>query len=389
MKGIVLKKDKEQVLHHKHPWIFSGAIKVIDDNIPNGAIAPVMDHNKNILAWGYVNRLSDITVRILCFGEKPFTLDTLKQLIHKAIEKRLHNPLLANTNAYRLIHSEGDEIPGLIVDKYDAHLVFQSLTMGIDMLRNEIVQILADITHPESIFERSDHAGRFAEGIEKRSGQIFGVTPDEIIISENNLKFSVDVKNGQKTGFFLDQRENRKALIPYCAHKRMLNLFSYTGGFTIAAFKGGAYEVVSVDSSRQALDMLKKNLKLNHLNAGSIEVCTDAFEYVKHSTEKFDLLVIDPPAFAKSRKDIPSALRGYCDLHVHAFHLCRPGSLVFTFSCSRFISADDFQKILFISAEKSKRSIFILSKYHQPSDHPVNIFAPETEYLKGFLLYVE
>lgn len=389
MKAVKLKKGKEKSIHNRHPWIFSGAIQTIDDDIVDGSIAPIADFQKEIIAWGYVNRKSDITVRVLSFGKAPFTHDTLYNLIHRAIEKRKHNPLLTHTNAYRLIHSEGDFLPGLIVDLYNNHLVFQSLTLGIDKLRDTIVQILIDHTNAESIFERSDHPGRTAEGIEKRSQQIFGKTPAEIIISENNMKFAVDVKHGQKTGFFLDQRENRQRIIPFCSNKRVLNLFSYTGGFTIACFKGGASEVVSVDYSNQAIDVLKKNLYLNNIKGNSMEICADAFEYIKSCTTKFDFIILDPPAFAKSRNNVQSALRGYKELNASALNLCNIGSLMCTFSCSRFISMQDFQKVLFLAAIKANRKISIISKLHQPSDHPINIFAPEAEYLKGFLLYIE
>ncbi len=389
MKAVVLKKGKEHAIANRHPWIFSGAIQTIDDDIPDGSIAPIRDYGGKVLAWGYVNRASDITVRIMSFGEIPFTSDSLRIALQSAIEKRKRDPFLCGINARRLVHSEGDGIPGLIVDKYDEHLVIQCLTLGIDRLRDEIAQMLNDLTHAKSIFERSDHAGRAAEGLKKRKVQISGSTPDEIIINENSMRFFVDVKKGQKTGFFLDQRENRAMLRRISEGRRILNLFAYTGGFTIAGFFGNAREIVSLDISQNALDLLKKNLALNCIAQPSEEICADAFDFLRHCDDGFDLIVLDPPAFIKSRADIADGIRGYRELHLQAFRICLPRSHVFSFSCSRFISMEEYQKVIFSAAAKTRRNVCILGKFHQPSDHPVNIFAPETEYLKGILFFVE
>ncbi len=389
MKAIVLKKGKERAIANRHPWVFSGAIQSIDDDIPDGSIAPIRAYGGSVIAWGYVNRASDITVRIMSFGEIPFTMDLLRIALQSAIEKRKRDPLLCGTNAYRFVHSESDGIPGLIVDRYDDHLVMQCLTLGIDRLRDEIAQMLIDLIKAESVFERSDHAGRAAEGLEKRTGQIFGNTPDEIIIHENSMQFFVDVKKGQKTGFFLDQRENRAMLRRISEARRILNLFAYTGGFTIAGFLGNAREILSLDASQNALDILKKNLALNCITQRSNEICADAFDFLRHCADGFDLIVLDPPAFIKSRADISDGIRGYRELHLQAFRLCLPRSYVFSFSCSRFISMEEYQKVIFSAAAKTGRNVCILGKFHQPSDHPVNIFAPETEYLKGMLLYVD
>jgi 23S rRNA (cytosine1962-C5)-methyltransferase len=388
MKRVVLKKGKERAIANRHPWIFSGAIHSIDDDIPDGSIAPIADFGGTIIAWGYVNRASDITVRILSFGEKAYNIDQLRFAVKTAIQKRKGDPFLASTNACRLIHSEGDNLPGLIVDSYDGHLVLQSLALGIDCLRDDIVQILAEELKPTSIYERSDHAGRNAEGIEKRNGTLLGHALDEIVIFENGMKCVVDIKHGQKTGFFLDQRANRIVARTVAGSKRVLNLFSYTGAFTIAAHLGGAQEVVSVDSSRSAMEMLQKNLLLNEISSQSIGVCDDAFDYLRRIDEPFDFIIVDPPAFVKSRGDVADGVRGYRELHLQALKRCSKNAYLLTCSCSRFITMDDFQKILFSAAAKIGRHVSILGKYHQPSDHPVNIFAPETEYLKSMLLYV-
>lgn len=389
MNAIVLKKGKERAILNRHPWIFSGAIHFLDDEIPNGSIVPVADYCGNVCAWGYVNRCSHIIVRILSFNDSPFTIDALRSLITSAIEKRSRDPFLSTTNACRLVFSEGDGLPGLIVDRYDRHLVLQSLTLGIDQLRNDIVNLLVDIVRPESIYERSDHSGRAAEGLEKIHGQLFGSTPDEIIMRENGLQFLVEVKKGQKTGFFLDQRENRGLLRRIAADRRILNLFAYTGGFTIAGFAGNAREIISLDASQNALDILKKNLALNQIASPAETICSDAFNFLRHCDTRFDLIVLDPPAFIKSRADVSDGIRGYRELHLQALRLCHPRSYVLSFSCSRFITMADYQKVIFSAAAKTKRNVSIMGKFHQPSDHPVNIFAPETEYLKGILLHVD
>ncbi len=389
MKRVVLKKGKERAIENRHPWLFSGAIHSIDDAIPDGAIVPIASFRNSILAWGYINRKSHITIRVLSFGEAPFSNDTLYLMIQSAIEKRKRDPLLAQTHAYRVIHSEGDSLPGLIVDFYSGHLVIQSLTLGIDRLRDDIVQMLIELLKPESIFERSDHAGRAAEGLEMQCTQLFGTTPDEIIIEENGMRFSVDVKNGQKTGFFLDQRENRKTVRLYARDKQVLNLFSYSGGFSVAAMAGGAQKVVSVDSSKRALELLHKNTALNDIIGPMEVICDDVFDFLPKYQDHFDFIILDPPALAKSRRDIPAAERGYRELHLQAFRRCAPDAYLFSCSCSRFIDMKDFQKIVFSAAAKNGRRVQIVGKYHQPGDHPVNIFAPETEYLKAMLLHVE
>ena len=386
---VYLKKGKERAILQRHQWIFSGAIDLVDEAITGGDVVTICDHSGKILGAGYFNSASQITIRVLSFGDTPFSRDLLKELLERAVARRKTDPLLAGTSAFRLVHSEGDNLPGLIVDSYDGHLVVQCLTLGIDRLRDDIINILKEILKPRSIYERSDHAGRTLEKIEKRSGQVDGSTPDGILISENGMIFAADVKHGQKTGLFLDQREHRELARRLAEGRIVLNLFSYTGGFTVAAMLGGARQVVSVDSSDGALIALKKNLGLNGISGNATTVCADVFDYLRGAPGDADFIILDPPAFAKNRASIQKALRGYKDINLQAMKRCPAGSHLLTFSCSRFISMDDFQRTVFSAALDAGRDVSILRKSHHSSDHPVSVYTPETEYLKGLLLRVE
>jgi 23S rRNA (cytosine1962-C5)-methyltransferase len=387
--NVYLKKGKERAVLQRHRWIFSGAIDLVDEDITDGDVVTVCDHAGKVLGAGYFNSASQITVRLLSFGDTPFSRDLLKGLLERAVARRKTDPLLAGTSAYRLVHSEGDNLPGLVVDSYDGHLVIQCLTLGIDRLRDDIIGILKELLDPKSIYERSDHGGRVLEGIEKRSGQVEGSTPDGIIINEHGMIFTVDVKRGQKTGLFLDQREHRSLARRLAEGRNVLNLFSYTGGFTVAAMLGGAKSVVSVDSSEGALSALRKNLTLNGISGNATTVCGDVFDYLRGDIGDADFIILDPPAFAKNRASIQKALRGYKDINLQAMRRCPAGTLLLTFSCSRFISMDDFQRAVFAAALDAGRDVSIIRKSHHPSDHPVSVYVPETEYLKGLLLRVE
>ena len=385
---VYLKKGKEKPILQRHRWIFSGAIEYIDDTIADGDMVSVCDHAGTVLGAGYFNGKSQLTVRLLSFGDAPFSIDTLRGLIGCAADSRAADPLLEGTNAFRLVHSEGDGIPGLIVDSYDGHLVMQCLTLGIDRLRDDIITLLRDTLKPKSIYERSDHAGRAIEGLEKRSGQADGITPDEIIVNENGMMLAVDVKRGQKTGLFLDQRDHRALARRIAKGRKVLNLFSYTGGFTVAAMLGGAGESISVDASEGALITLKKNLELNGITSGAETACADVFDYLRGDNGDADLIILDPPAFAKSRGAITRALRGYKDINLQVMKRCPAGAHLLTFSCSRFISMDDFQRAVFEAALDAGRDASIILKSHHPSDHPVSVYVPETDYLKGLLVRI-
>jgi 23S rRNA (cytosine1962-C5)-methyltransferase len=389
MKKVMLKKGKEKPVLNRHPWIFSGALSRRDSDIEDGEIVAIQNHAGALLGYGYFSSRSQIAVRILSFGDVPVNHDHLKKLISSANRKRLNDPLLRGTNAYRVIFSEGDFFPGLIVDRYDAHLVIQILTMGIERLREDILGILTDCLSPDSIYERSDHAGRAIEGLKERTGQLTGTTPGDILIGESGVLFHVDVYRGQKTGFFLDQRENRGLVKSLAAGRNVLDLFSYTGGFSMAALRGGALKVISLDASPAALEMASVNARENDGDSRHSCVNADVFEYIRAEQITSNLIIIDPPALAKHRDAVDSACRGYKDLNLYTMKKCPPGTLILTCSCSRFISMDLFQKVVFSAAADSGRTAGILRKSHHPSDHPISIYHPESEYLKSMLLYIE
>ena len=347
-----------------------------------------MSHSGEVLGFGYYNDRSQIRVRMLTFGNTPFTNDVLKQLIMQSVSMRKNNPLLQNTNAQRLIFSEGDFIPGLIVDSYDGHLVMQCLTLGIDKMKDTITEILQNETGCSSMYERSDYPGREMEGLKMIQGQIAGETPSEILIHEHGIRYPVDVRTGQKTGFFIDQRENRELIAQLSKDKKVLNMFSYTGGFTFAAITGGARETVSVDVSAPALAKAQQIYQLNGFTTPSSFIVADAFDYLRNEIFDADLAIIDPPAFAKSSGDVDRACRGYKDINMQYMKKCPPDSWLLTCSCSRFIDMDLFQKVIFSAASDAKRDARIMRKTGHPVDHPVNLNHPETEYLKGILLYI-
>ena len=388
MKSVWLKRNKEKALLRRHPWVFSGAIQKSDRDIEQGEIISVRDSGGTHLGYGYCNPSSQIRVRMLAFGDCEVTSEYFRELILGAASRREGNPLLGDTNAYRVIFSEGDGIPGLIVDSYDGHLVIQSLTLGIERLKNNITELLIDVLRPKSIYERSDHEGRRIEGLEASTGQRYGVTPEETPIHENGLAFPVRIRTGQKTGFYLDQRDNRSLVGTLARGRSVLNLFCYTGGFTAASARGGARSILSVDSSAEALDEAAKTMALNRLETPVEFIKSDAFRFLREGPIESDLIILDPPALAKERGSVDRACRGYKDLHLQVAAKCPPGTLLLTCSCSRFIDMTLFQMVVFGAFADAGRDASIIGKYHQPCDHPTNIFCRETEYLKTILLHV-
>ncbi|HEY1406193.1 MAG TPA: class I SAM-dependent rRNA methyltransferase, partial [Spirochaetota bacterium] len=321
--------------------------------------------------------------------DAPFSNDTLHHLIHQSVRRRKSPFIPDTTNVMRLVFSEGDYIPGLIVDSYDGHLVLQCLTLGIDKMKEPILSVLQEILNPKSIYERSDYPGRKLEGLPEMTGQCSGITPNEIVVSENEIRYPINVIEGQKTGFFIDQRDNR-SLVGECAQgRKVLNMFSYSGGFTFAAIRGGARQTMSVDISSHALSLAKKTYSLNEFTTPSEFIEADVFEYLRNEPIDADLVILDPPAFAKRRDDVDNACRGYKEINLQLFKKVPPGTIVLTCSCSRFIGADLFQKVIFSAVADSGRKAQILRRTGHPVDHPVNIAVPETEYLKGLLLLVE
>jgi len=389
MKNIYLKEKKEKSVRRRHPWIFSGAIQSREHEIEDGDIVSVCSNDGDLLGCGYYNSKTRISVRLLSFGDRVISKDYLRQLIEAGVRKRKKSPLLKNTDSCRLIFSEGDLFPGLIIDTYGGHLVVQCLTLGIERMKDSIVDILAELLRPESIFERSDHEGRRLEGIQPLRGQILGTTPDELIMRENGMSFIVNVREGQKTGFYLDQRDNRDLVKRLAAGRSVLNLFSYTGGFSVAAAMGGANTVVSVDASGEALETARKNSVLNNSTSGTEFIKADVFEYLRREPINGDLIIMDPPSLAKSRASVQKACRGYKELHLQIASKCPENSLLLTSSCTRFIGMELFQMVVFEAFSDAGRNASIIGKYSQPCDHPTNIFCPETEYLKSLLMQIE
>lgn len=385
----ILKKDKEKPLEGFHPWVFSGAIEEIDDSYQSGDIVKVYSHQGKYLGQGYLNPRSQIAIRMLTFDEAEINAGFFERKIAEACSLR-RQFLPPQTNAFRLIHAEGDGLPGLIVDVYGEYLVMQILTAGIEHWKTSIVQILQKQMPVKGIFERNDSDWRQWEGLEKRVGKLAGEEPPDFIeILENGHKFLVDIHRGQKTGFFLDQRANRKLIQEVSRGKRVLNCFSYTGGFSVYAMKGGAAQAISVDSSEEALNTAKANFRENKIPVSEQDfICKDVFDYLRASRQEFDLIVLDPPAFCKNKQQIMQASRGYKDINMQALKHLPPGGLLLTCSCSSHIEPDLFQKIIFAAAKDARKNLRILAKTSHGFDHPISIFHPEGEYLKGLFCEV-
>jgi 23S rRNA (cytosine1962-C5)-methyltransferase len=381
-----LKEEKEKPLEGFHPWVFSGAIDRIDDDYEVGDIVKVYSAKERFLGVGYLNPRSQIAIRMLAFDDIEITPGFFEKRIQNAISLR-ERFLPPATNACRLIHAEGDFLPGLVVDQYADYLVVQILTAGMEKWKDVIVKSLQHITAAKGIFERNDSEWREWEGLEKRVGKLHGQEPPDFVeIQENGLHFIVDIHHGQKTGFFIDQRSNRKLIGEVSSGRRVLNCFSYSGGFSVYAAKGGAAETVSVDSSEEALNTARANFKKNGLRADdSSFVQADVFEYLRSSRQEFDIIILDPPAFCKSKHQIQQAARGYKDINLFAMKRIAKGGLLFTCSCSSHIDPDLFQKIIFGAAKDARRKVRILAKTSHSFDHPISVFHPEGEYLKGLL----
>ncbi len=385
----LLAPGKEKPVLHRHPWIFSGAVDQIEEGYAAGDLVRVLSSREEFLGIGYLNPESQIVVRMLAFEDVAIDEAFFDHKIAQAAALR-QKFLPPATNAYRLVHSEGDFLPGLIVDVYGDFLVAQFLTAGIEAWRGAIVQSLRKQFPACGIFEKSDSDLRKWEGLQRSVGVLAGDEPPETVeILENGISFGVDLRGGQKTGFFLDQRESRAAVRDLSAGKRVLNCFAYTGGFSIYAAKGGAQEVVSVESSESAVELGRKNCLRNQVeDKRSVWAQQDVFDYLRATNREFDLIILDPPAFCKNKQQIQQAARGYKDINLQALKLVSKGGLLFTFSCSSYISPDLFQKILFGAAADARRDVRILRKTSHAFDHPINVYHPEGEYLKGFLCEV-
>ncbi|MCZ4696248.1 class I SAM-dependent rRNA methyltransferase [Ancylomarina euxinus] len=389
---VVLKKDKENSIKRFHPWIFSGAVARVDEGLEEGDLVSVYSNDDEFLAVGHI-AIGSIVVRILSFEPVEINKDFWVERLASACRVRREIALLGieNNNVCRLVHGEGDSLPGLIVDFYAGTAVIQAHSVGMYLHRAEIAEALKEVLGDEliAVYDKSEGTIPFKSGIEPTNGYLLGEIKDFTAI-ENGLKFKVDWLEGQKTGFFIDQRENRSLLERYSKGRSVLNMFCYTGGFSFYAMRGGANLVHSVDSSARAIEVTNENVELNFPGDKRHEAfATDAFKYLDDSDQKYDLIVLDPPAFAKHKKVLSNALKGYKRLNLKGFQAIKKGGIMFTFSCSQAVSKEDFRKAVFVAAANAGRRVRILHQLNQPADHPVNIFHPEGDYLKGLVLYVE
>ena len=391
-KSIYLKRGKEESLLRFHPWVFSGAIHHADAGIQEGETVRVIASTGDFIAVGHY-QVGSIAVRVLSFSDITIDQSFWRERLAAAITMRCHIGIADNpeNNTYRLVHGEGDWLPGLVIDCYGSTAVMQAHSVGMHLNRMDICQALTDVMggRIQQVYYKSETTLPYKAHLEEEDGFIFGHTDDDIAV-ENGLKFHVDWLRGQKTGFFVDQRENRSLLEHYSKDKSVLNMFCYTGGFSVYAMRGGAKCVHSVDSSAKAIEITNNNIGLNFPGDPRHEAyCEDAFRFLEEKKDKYDIVVLDPPAFAKHRAALHNALKGYIRLNAKGIRLVKEGSLLFTFSCSQAVSKDQFRSAVFTAAAQSGRKVRIIHQLHQPADHPINIYHPEGEYLKGLVLYVE
>jgi len=394
MYKVYLKPGKEESLKRFHPWIFSGAIANIDGKPEEGEVVEVYTAARQFIAKGHF-QIGSIAVRVLSFRqEEEINADFWKRKLQTAKDMRRSIGLIgrADNNTYRLVHGEGDNLPGLVIDIYARTAVMQAHSAGMHLDRMAIAEALADVMQEEvdNIYYKSETTLPYKADLFPENGFLRGGSTDNVA-TEYGLKFHIDWLKGQKTGFFVDQRENRALLERYARGRQVLNMFCYTGGFSVYAMRGNALSVHSVDSSAKAIDLTNKNIELNFPgDARHTAFAEDAFKFLdRMDAQTYDLIVLDPPAFAKHRDALHNALQGYRKLNARAFEKIRPGGILFTFSCSQAVSKEQFRTAVFTAAALSGRSVRILHQLTQPADHPVNIYHPEGEYLKGLVLYVE
>jgi len=386
---IILKRGREKPLLRGHPWVFSGAVEKVEGDVSPGDVGEVYSVDGQFLGIGHLNPHSQIILRLLTQKKEDLNFDFFRDRVSKAASLR-EIWLKGKTNAYRMVNGEGDFLPGLTVDRYGKHFVIQCLTAGMERSKGLLTDLLVNDFSPESVYERSDAAIREEEGLSESSGLLFGKeVPDRIEMEEFGCRFRVNVKRGQKTGFYLDQRENRLPLEELSRGKRVLDCFSYTGAFAIHAGLGGAKELILIDSSEEALSTAEEHFDLNHLGKIPRQLIRgDAFEVMRRFDPGYDIVILDPPPFAKKKSHIPRASRGYKDLNLQAFRLLKREGLLFTFSCSHHVSGDLFQKILFSAAVDAGKRVQLLNRRGHSIDHPVNLSHPEGEYLKGLVCRV-
>ena len=391
-KNIYLKKGKEDSLKRFHPWVFSGAISHLDENIEEGETVRVITAGGEFIAVGHF-QIGSIAVRVLSFEDVDIDVSFWRKRLSSALTMRQNIGIADNpdNNTYRLVHGEGDNLPGLVIDCYGKTAVMQAHSVGMHVCRNEIAHALVGVMGDriEHVYYKSETTLPYKAGLGQENGFIYGGCDDNVAV-ENGLKFHVDWLKGQKTGFFVDQRENRLLLERYAKDKTVLNMFCYTGGFSFYAMRGNAKLVHSVDRSAKAIELTNANVELNFPGDSRHEAfCEDAFKFLDSADGKYDLIILDPPAFAKHRAALHNALKGYTRLNVKALERIKSGGILFTFSCSQVVTKDNFRNAVFTAAALAKRNVRILHQLHQPADHPINIYHPEGEYLKGLVLYVE
>ena len=391
-KSIYLKKGKEESLNRFHPWIFSGAIHHMDDNIEEGEFVNIFTASNEFIAVGHY-QIGSIAIRVLTFSKVEISYDFWCDRLSSALKMRQNVGIADNNvnNTYRLVHGEGDYLPGLVIDCYGETAVMQAHSVGMHVCREEICRALIKVMGEriKHVYYKSETTLPFKAELGQENGFMYGETDNDIAI-ENGLKFHVDWLRGQKTGFFVDQRENRNLLEHYAKGKSVLNMFCYTGGFSVYAMRGQAKLVHSVDSSAKAVELTNRNIALNFPDDLRHEAfCEDAFKYLDNNDNKYDLIILDPPAFAKHRAALRNALKGYTRLNVKGLQRIKHGGILFTFSCSQVVSKEHFRNAVFTAAAQAGRKVRILHQLHQPADHPISIYHPEGEYLKGLVLYVE
>jgi 23S rRNA (cytosine1962-C5)-methyltransferase len=391
---VVLRPGREKPVLNHHPWVFSGAIDHIEGDPSPGDIVEVVNQSGQFLARGYINQRSQIVLRLLTWDQNEDVEAALwRQRMAQAIEHRRCLVQSADTTAYRLIYAESDSLPGLVVDCYDDYLVLQALTKGIDCRKHELVCILAELLAPRGIYERSDVDVREKERLAPETGVLWGEEPPvPLDILENGHHFLVDLKHGQKTGFYLDQRDNRSRLSKYAAGRSVLNAFAYSGAFAVYAAAAGAGQITSIDTSGDALALARANLERNGSNNRSDEFIEgDVFAVLRQFRDhgrQFELIILDPPKFARSRSHVQKACRGYKDINMLAMQLLSPNGILFTMSCSGLVSPDLFQKVVFGASVDTGRSVQVIERLSQAADHPVLLTFPEGEYLKGLVCRV-
>ena len=390
-KNLYLKRGKDASLLRYHPWVFSGAVARMDDGLTEGEIVRVLDVNGSFLALGHF-QIGSIVVRILSFEDQVIDGTFWRKRLSQALAVRRSLGLQRKDNdIYRLVHGEGDAMPGLVIDVYGKAAVMQAHSVGMHLCRMDVAEALSDVMGQtlEAVYYKSDTTLPYKANLENENGYLIGGNAAAIAV-ENGLKFHIDWLKGQKTGFFVDQRENRSLLEHYAKGRKVLNMFCYTGGFSVYALRGGASEVHSVDSSERAIEVTDSNVALNFPDVKHHKsYAEDAFKYLQNMNSDYDLIVLDPPAFAKHKDALRNALKGYTRLNAKAFEEIKPGGILFTFSCSQAVNKEQFRLAVFTAAAQSGRFVRILHQLHQPADHPINIYHPEGEYLKGLVLYVE